>query len=80
MEPHALKSAFPTPRDAVSHIMEPFPIVKKKDLESFSLFRTKETYVMINDTLKPTFGALPLTDPDYHPAYHEPIQRNAFKR
>ncbi|NCA17812.1 MAG: restriction endonuclease, partial [Betaproteobacteria bacterium] len=39
----ALKSKLPTPRDAVSHILETFPIVKKKDLESFGTFRTKDT-------------------------------------
>ena len=45
----ALKSALPTPRDAVSHIMETFPIVKKKDLESFGTYRTKDTILEIYD-------------------------------
>lgn len=30
----ALKSHFPTPRDAVAYIMETFPIVKKKDIKA----------------------------------------------
>jgi hypothetical protein len=47
----ALKSAFPSPRDAASHIMETFPIVKKKDLESFGTFRTKDTILSIYDDL-----------------------------
>jgi len=47
----ALKSKLPTPRDAVSHILETFPIVKKKDLESFGTFRTKDTILSIYDAL-----------------------------
>jgi hypothetical protein len=46
-----LKSHLPTPRDAVSHILETFPIVKKKDLESFGNFRTKDTILSIYDAL-----------------------------
>jgi hypothetical protein len=47
----ALKSHLPTPRDAVNHILETFPIVKKKDLESFGTFRTKDTILSIYDAL-----------------------------
>ena len=47
----ALKSALPTPRDAVCHIMETFPIVKKKDLESFGTYRTKDTILEIYDEM-----------------------------
>ncbi|MFO0190653.1 MAG: Eco57I restriction-modification methylase domain-containing protein [Planctomycetia bacterium] len=47
----ALKTALPTPRDAVSQIMETFPIVKKKDLESFGTFRTKDTILDIYDSM-----------------------------
>jgi hypothetical protein len=47
----ALKSHLPAPRDAVSHILETFPIVKKKDLESFGTFRTKHTILSIYDDL-----------------------------
>jgi hypothetical protein len=46
-----LKSHLPTPRDAVSHILETFPIVKKKDLESSGTFRTKDTILEIYDDL-----------------------------
>jgi hypothetical protein len=35
----------------VSHILETFPIVKKKDLESFGTFRTKDTILSIYDNL-----------------------------
>ena len=47
----ALKSEIPTPRDAVSHIMETFPIVKKKDLESSGTYRTKDTILEIYDSM-----------------------------
>ena len=46
-----LKSALPTPRDAVSHIMDTFPIVKKKDLDSSGTFRTKDTILAIYDEI-----------------------------
>ena len=46
-----LKSALPTPRDAVSHILETFPIVKKKDLDSFGSYRTKDTVLSIYDSI-----------------------------
>jgi hypothetical protein len=46
-----LKSHLPTPRDAVSHILETFPIVKKKDLASFGTFRTKDTILSVYDDL-----------------------------
>jgi hypothetical protein len=47
----ALKSSLPTPRDAVSHIMETFPIVKKKDIESFGTYRTKDMILDIYDAM-----------------------------
>jgi hypothetical protein len=47
----ALKSALPTPRDAVSHIMETFPIVKKKDIEASRTYRTKDTILEIYDSM-----------------------------
>jgi len=58
----ALKSTLPTPRDAVSHIMETFPIVKKKDLESFGTYRTKDTILEIYDALESAI----LTGQPYH--------------
>ena len=48
----ALKAALPTPRDAVSHIMETFPILKKKDLDTFRAYRTKDTILEIYDVLE----------------------------
>jgi hypothetical protein len=41
----------------VSHILETFPIVKKKDLESFGTFRTKETILSIYDALTAAIAA-----------------------
>ena len=35
------KASFPTPRDAVAYIMDTFPIVKRKDEEKWSEYRTK---------------------------------------
>jgi hypothetical protein len=58
----ALKSHLPTPRDAVSHILETFPIVKKKDLESSGTFRTKDTILSIYDAL----AAAIRTNTPYH--------------
>lgn len=52
----AMKSSLPTPRDAVSHIMETFPIVKKKDLDSFGTFRTKHTILEIYDEMAAAVG------------------------
>ena len=43
---------FPTPRDAVSYIMETFPIVKKKDEQKHGSFRTKETILQIYDKMR----------------------------
>jgi hypothetical protein len=47
----ALKSALPTPREAASHIVETFPIVKKKDVESSGTFRTKDTILEIYEAM-----------------------------
>jgi hypothetical protein len=47
----ALKAKLPTPRQAVDHIMETFPIVKKKDLEAHGTYRTKDTILSIYDEM-----------------------------
>ena len=47
----ALKSHLPTPNHAVSHILETFPIVKRKDLESFGNYRTKDTILEIYEAM-----------------------------
>jgi hypothetical protein len=47
----ALKAKLPTPRHAVEHIMETFPIVKKKDVEAHGTYRTKDTILSIYDEM-----------------------------
>lgn len=50
-QPEALTRAFPTPRHAVSYIMDTFPIVKRKDETKHRHYRTKETILQIYDSL-----------------------------
>ena len=47
----ALKAKLPTPRDAVDHIMETFPIVKRKDIEAHGTYRTKYKILSIYDEM-----------------------------
>ena len=47
-----LKKSFPTPRDAVSYIMDTFPIVKRKDEEKWGSYRTKEMILRIYDEMQ----------------------------
>ncbi len=48
----ATTKAFPTPRDAVSYILDTFPIVKRKDEAKFNGdYRTKRVILEIYDTL-----------------------------
>jgi len=47
-----LKASFPNPRDAVSHIMDTFPIVKQKDEEKFGDYRTKLQILKIFDLMQ----------------------------
>jgi hypothetical protein len=49
--PELLK-ALPTPRDAVAYIMETFPIVKRKDLATHGVYRTKERIIALYDQLQ----------------------------
>jgi hypothetical protein len=46
-----LKRYFPYPRDAVSSIMETFPIVKRKDKEKWGEYRTKRVILEIYDAV-----------------------------
>jgi hypothetical protein len=47
-----LKASFPTPRDAVAHIMDTFPIVRRRDEEKFNGdYRTKRVILEIYDAL-----------------------------
>lgn len=50
-QPEALTRAFPTPRHAVSYIMDTFPIVKRKDEAKHGHYRTKDTILQIYDAL-----------------------------
>ena len=50
-QPEALTRAFPTPRHAVSYIMDTFPIVKRKDEAKHGSYRTKDTIIKIYDAL-----------------------------
>lgn len=47
----SLKEHFPTPRDAVSYILDQFPIVKRKDEEAHGWYRTKERILEIYDAM-----------------------------
>jgi hypothetical protein len=51
-QPETLAKAFRTPRDAVSYIMDTFPIVKRKDEARFNGdYRTKRVIIEIYDAL-----------------------------
>jgi hypothetical protein len=47
-----LLRAFPTPRDAVSYILETFPIVRQKDEARYGEYRTKRTILEIYDAMQ----------------------------
>ncbi|GIW76102.1 MAG: hypothetical protein KatS3mg104_1165 [Phycisphaerae bacterium] len=47
-----LRKYFLTPRDAVAYIMETFPIVKRKDVEKYGCYRTKDTILEIYDEMQ----------------------------
>lgn len=49
---NALRSAFPSPRDAVDYILETFPIVKKNDIREFGDFRTKKLILHVYDKMQ----------------------------
>ncbi len=46
-----LKRHLPTPRDAVAHIMDTFPIVRRKDEEKHGHYRTKDTIIQMYDEM-----------------------------
>jgi len=46
-----LKALFPTPRDAVSYILEQFPIVRRKDEERYGTYRTKDVILQCYDAM-----------------------------
>ena len=47
-----LKESFPQPRDAVSYIMDTFPIVRRKAIAKHGTFRTKDTILEIYDAMQ----------------------------
>lgn len=46
-----LRSAFPTPRHAVSHILDTFPLVRSSEEKTCGEYRTKDTVLIISDNL-----------------------------
>jgi len=50
-QPKALTHAFPTAREAVSYIMETFPIVKRRDEEKWGEYRTKRVILEVYDAM-----------------------------
>lgn len=46
-----LKTSFPTPRDAVSYIMDTFPIVMRKDKAQWGEYRTKRIILEMYDAM-----------------------------
>jgi len=46
-----LKVDFPTPRDAVAYILDTFPIVRRKDEQNYSEYRTKRVLLEIYDAM-----------------------------
>jgi hypothetical protein len=47
-----LKESFPQPRDAVSYIMDTFPIVRRKDIAKHGTYRTKDTILKTYDAMQ----------------------------
>jgi len=46
-----LKRSFPSPRDAVSHILDTFPVVRKNDEKTYGEYRTKRVILEIFDAM-----------------------------
>lgn len=65
--PDSVRRWFETPRQAVCHVMDAFPIVRKKDEEQYGDYRTKLTILDIYDQLaaaaKPVVAPVPATAP-----------------
>ena len=51
-----LKRRFPTPRDAVTYILDTFPIVRRKDEQRHDDYRTKHTILDIYDAMQASFA------------------------
>jgi hypothetical protein len=52
-----LLEMFPTPRDAVSYIMDTFPIVRRKNEAKYGEYRTKRVILEIYDQMTEIIGA-----------------------
>lgn len=48
----ALTGAFATPRLAVEHVMDSFPIVRRRDEQQYGSFRTKEQILAVYDAMQ----------------------------
>ncbi len=48
----ALRRCFATPRDAVAYIMDTFPIVRRKDEQAYSHYRTKDRILEVYDEMQ----------------------------
>ena len=77
-QPEAFTRAFPTPRHAVSYIMDTFPIVKRKDIAKHGSYRTKDTILQIYDEITTSIATgvayrdrLPISPADIR-ATHDP--------
>jgi hypothetical protein len=46
-----VRNHFPTPRDAVAHILDQFPVVRQKDEQEFGHYRTKDRVIAIYDLM-----------------------------
>jgi len=66
-QPEALTRAFPTPRHAVSYIMDTFPIVKRKDIAKHGTYRTQETILQIYDALNESMASGVAYQTSLHP-------------
>ena len=47
-----LERHFPKPRDAVAYVMDTFPIVRRKDEETFGEYRTKHVVLDVYDSIQ----------------------------
>ena len=72
-----LKRHFPTPRDAVSYILDTFPGVRREDEANHGEYRTKRTILAIYDAMQPFIATnepyrTPLTPPPVDPSRCHP--------
>jgi hypothetical protein len=82
-----LRRLFPTPRDAVRHIIDTFPIIRRKDEEKYGDFRTKRVILEIYDAMQesirtgisyqtilaPPPGPLKIDLPEWKPGHPKPV-------